>query len=850
MRPYRPFGSSTFLLIVLFLAVACGQEQNEPVVPRPLTIHDALALRDTMRTAALYHNTRFCDSVLHRFDDSALVQQRPDVVAHAYISQVVAHDAVQPGSVEHLGLLATRTHSPYLRNWHTYLRGRMAMEREQLDSAIVLFTQVHTQFVAEADTVGLSLVGKRLGLIYLNGLREPERALPFLREFFATTNDPEERYFAAELLSSAYALTGQPDSVAHVQHYLDDHKKEWDANFGWPVPREWLPPLGTWRDTSATNGARVEAITQLHGLGDRSDLECLHLAFPALKDTTTPFAQKQLALVDMGRGNLLAWQDRCNDALVWFARAHGRVARLNDDGMMAQCDALCAFTLKNAGRLGEAISYSLRAVQGYTATKDSMGLVYAYHDLGYIFGAQGDISNGVLQYGKSLDLARTLYPDMRYSLCMRIAELELARSDRRSAMAWLDSATAEINAGRAYEYKSDIRLLKAEMALQDGKCDTALALLDEAREAQAGRIDRVSWESDAWSRIARAHLCASRDQDAINAANKGLAIARGSGLYKEELDNLLPLVRAQEAVHDIAGALSTRQRIAVVQDSMLDPGALSTLNSALVSAGYEQQALTDSLAAAQERSVAAAALARARTQRFILIGASVSILLLSILLVSRYRLKRRLQVEQLRTRLSRDLHDDIGSTLSSISILSNVLKKRAEVSGDADTAASIEKISERSQRLMRDMSDIVWSVDPGKDSMTDLVGRMREFGSAVLDPKGINFYFNAPEQVVARELSVDVKKNLYLIFKEAVNNAAKHAGAKSVFVDVAMNGRSLQVHVDDDGKGMRMDALNATGHGGNGLRNMKARAEEIGALFSTGASTRGGVRVAVELALG
>ena len=574
MRPIPALGHSTLLLIVLFLAVACGHERNEPVATSPLTIPKALALRDTMRTAALYHNTGFCDSVLVRFEDSALVKQRPDVVAHAFISQVIAHDAVQPGSVERLDLLATRTHSPYLRNWHTYLRGRMAMEREQLDSAVVLFTRVHTLFAGEADTVGLSLVGKRLGLIYLNGLREPQQALPFLREFFATTSDPEERYLAAELLSSAYALTGQPDSVAYVQHYLDDHKKEWDANFGWPVPRQWLPPLGTWRDTSATNGARVEAITQLHGLGDRSDLECLHLAFPALHDTTGPFAQKQLAFVDMGRGNLLAWQDHCNEALVWFARAHGRVARLNDEGMMAQCDALCAFTLKNAGRLGEAISYSLRAVKGYRATKDTMGLVTAYYDLGYIFGAQGDISNGVLQYGKSLELARTTYPDIRYTLCMRIAELELARSDRRSAMAWLDSAKAEINAGRAYEYKSDIRLLKAEMALQDGKCDSALVLLDQAREEQAGRDDRVSWESDAWSRIARAQLCASRTKDAITAANKGLAIARSSGLYKEELDNLIPLASAQEAQHDIAGALATRQRIAMVQDSMLDPGAL------------------------------------------------------------------------------------------------------------------------------------------------------------------------------------------------------------------------------------------------------------------------------------
>ena len=250
------------------------------------------------------------------------------------------------------------------------------------------------------------------------------------------------------------------------------------------------------------------------------------------------------------------------------------------------------------------------------------------------------------------------------------------------------------------------------------------------------------------------------------------------------------------------------------------------------------------------RQAAQAEVDRTRTQRFGLIVLFGLVLVVAVLLVNGYRLKRRLQVERLRVRLSRDLHDDIGGTLSSISILSNVVKKRAEASGDMDNAASMEKISERSLRLMRDMSDIVWSVDPGKDSMTDLIGRMREFGSAVLEPKGIAFHFNAPEQVVERDLSVDVKQNLYLIFKEAVNNAAKHGGARSVFVDIALNGRSLHIQVDDDGQGMRLETAATAGLGGNGLRNMAARAEEIGAFFRTGSSERGGVCVVLELALG
>jgi len=185
-----------------------------------------------------------------------------------------------------------------------------------------------------------------------------------------------------------------------------------------------------------------------------------------------------------------------------------------------------------------------------------------------------------------------------------------------------------------------------------------------------------------------------------------------------------------------------------------------------------------------------------------------------------------MQLEQLRTRLSRDLHDDIGSTLSSINILSTVARRKAETGDEAGAAASLSGISERTQRLMRNMSDIVWSVDPEKDTMEELLVRMREFGAAVLEPKGITYRFAS-----ARELGIALppamKSNLYLIFKEAVNNAAKHAQATEVIVSFSRENNRLRMTIADNGQGMESRGSLGNTAGGNGLRNMHARALEM-----------------------
>lgn len=234
-----------------------------------------------------------------------------------------------------------------------------------------------------------------------------------------------------------------------------------------------------------------------------------------------------------------------------------------------------------------------------------------------------------------------------------------------------------------------------------------------------------------------------------------------------------------------------------------------------------------------------------RVQLTVMIG---FIILFAGVLFVRLRTRRRIQLEQVRTRLSRDLHDDIGSTLSSINILTSLARRKAEAGDVEGATASLSGISERSQRLQRDMSDIVWSVDPDRDTLEELLVRMREFGASVLEPKGISYRFDSQGNF-GTALPPMVKSNLYLIFKEAVNNAAKHAQATEVTVAVDYRADRLHMAIADDGQGLPDTKTTDCTGGGNGLRNMRKRAEEMKADLRIESTTGKGTVIALAIPL-
>jgi signal transduction histidine kinase len=205
-------------------------------------------------------------------------------------------------------------------------------------------------------------------------------------------------------------------------------------------------------------------------------------------------------------------------------------------------------------------------------------------------------------------------------------------------------------------------------------------------------------------------------------------------------------------------------------------------------------------------------------------------------------LKRLMALETLRQKVSRDLHDDVGSTLSTINILS--LMAKAKLTEDPVKASEyISKISDNSSRMMEAMNDIVWSINPMNDSMQKILARMREFATEALESKDIEMQFHFSPDASEMVLNMEQRRDIFLIFKEAINNIAKYADATKVIVELTIKNHLLSLIVKDNGKGF--DVENADS--GNGLNNMQKRAEKLKAKFAIVSQPNAGTTIMFEM---
>ncbi|HET7896605.1 MAG TPA: histidine kinase, partial [Flavisolibacter sp.] len=178
------------------------------------------------------------------------------------------------------------------------------------------------------------------------------------------------------------------------------------------------------------------------------------------------------------------------------------------------------------------------------------------------------------------------------------------------------------------------------------------------------------------------------------------------------------------------------------------------------------------------------------------------------------------KLQQMRMQIAADLHDDIGSTLTSISYYSEMVKMGLK---DKDEAILhlLDKIGTNARNTVSAMSDIVWVTAPHNDGASTLTNRMRNFAAEMLGQRNIHYHFHADEALEQLELTMQQRKNIYLIYKEAIHNAVKYSGCTEISIAVGQTDELFSLVVQDNGRGFSADQLN----GGNGLPNMKKRAE-------------------------
>jgi signal transduction histidine kinase/ligand-binding sensor domain-containing protein len=221
--------------------------------------------------------------------------------------------------------------------------------------------------------------------------------------------------------------------------------------------------------------------------------------------------------------------------------------------------------------------------------------------------------------------------------------------------------------------------------------------------------------------------------------------------------------------------------------------------------------------------------------------------------VLRAREEKLAELERVRTRIATDLHDDIGSSLTQIAVLSEVAQNQASSEDSEEVRQPLQRISTVTNELVETMSDIVWAINPRKDSLLELIKRMRRFASDVLSARDIFFDFETDETIEKIQLGANIRREIFSIFKESVNNVVRHSGAREVVIDLTVEREMMQLKIRDDGHGFDtrkvLSEEFSPDKGGNGLINMRRRAVDLGGSCRIESNAQDGTLIFIEIPL-
>ncbi len=210
------------------------------------------------------------------------------------------------------------------------------------------------------------------------------------------------------------------------------------------------------------------------------------------------------------------------------------------------------------------------------------------------------------------------------------------------------------------------------------------------------------------------------------------------------------------------------------------------------------------------------------------------------------RLRQQEALEKERARIARDLHDQLGASLTQVSLLGEMVESDKDSPGEVQSHG--EQIAQTARDTTRVLDEIVWAVNPSNDTLNGLINYICKYAQDYLSVAGLRYRLDIPTQLPASTILPDVRHNVFLAFKESVTNIVRHANATDVQIRLLLKPHRFTLEIEDNGRGPGgMDEKTNR----NGLRNMRKRMEDIGGIFSIDAGTNGGtlIRLAVPIAI-
>ena len=210
-----------------------------------------------------------------------------------------------------------------------------------------------------------------------------------------------------------------------------------------------------------------------------------------------------------------------------------------------------------------------------------------------------------------------------------------------------------------------------------------------------------------------------------------------------------------------------------------------------------------------------------RTGWFILL--CVAAVASGIYIVYWHRIREVRKIYEVRNKISQDLHDEIGSTLSGVLLFSELAQKKMQQRHTGEVDTYLHRITQQSKEMAEKMSDIVWAINPQNDNLKKVIAKLQAFAVNVCAAKNIRVQFEVDQDILTRHMSMQQRKNIYMISKEAINNAVKYSAARNLVFSLNHKGAHYLLTIKDDGTGFDINSVRK----GNGMNNMQTRADEM-----------------------
>lgn len=561
----------------------------------------------------------------------------------------------------------------------------------------------------------------------------------------------------------------------------------------------------------------------------------------------------------------------------WDLKALRLYEKLGDESGQAQVNSNIGSLLYSLGRNAEAFPYFKRCIALREKINDQYGLAIAYSNMAQLYVAM-DSANAALRYqqlgmeraektgstkliaqaytGLSLlyygqkDYKKALDLELKTVHLLEDAHDEEMLSRRYIAAGTLSSLV--LDSTTAIDYLNKAIALSKKLNNRDNLRDAYLHTTIFFKEhkdfynayenfknyvrikdsiindATIARVAELQTQYETEKKDAEIKQLSSQQLIQKLEIEKQQAIIKGNLLEAKEKQNQIDLLTQTQQVQD----LKIKQ-----QDQALEKQTLLARN-------LEQQRKL----AVQDKLLKEKQLQNQTLLRNFIIGLFVFTVVIGGMLFSRFRLKKRLEQQQLllreRSRISSELHDEVGSALSAINILSHSAKAKFD-SDQNKSKQLLGKISENAQQMMDAMSDIVWSINPANDTLGSILVRMKEFAAEVLEARNINYRFDVGQEITALKLTPEKRRDFYLIYKEAINNLAKYAEATKASIHLSVKDNQLQMTITDNGKGFDL----TNGKTGNGLGNMRNRALQQGGRLDIESAVGKGTTITLTLPL-